>query len=45
MFEIWTRSNQYQDWTLYGTFRSEAEFKRELPHIRAQGLYTKRVAS
>ena len=42
-FRIWCRRNSFADWHLYGTFDSEAEYRRELPNIEAQGLYTKRV--
>jgi hypothetical protein len=42
MFEIWSRSNHQAEWTLYGVFSSEAEFRRELPNIRFLGLYIQR---
>lgn len=41
-FQIWTRRSNEAEWTLYGEFKSEQEFRREIPHIRAQGLATKR---
>lgn len=41
MFQIWTRSNNQSEWTLYGEFNSEREFRAEMPNL--QGLYMKRV--
>jgi hypothetical protein len=41
-FKLFTRRNSGRDWELYGVFKTEAEFKKELPHIQAQGLYMKR---
>jgi hypothetical protein len=43
MFQIFTRTNNEAEWNLYGTFANEAEFKAELPNIRALGLYMKRT--
>lgn len=43
MFEIWIRSNNQAEWTLYGTFASEADFAREIPNVQWLGLATKRV--
>ena len=42
MFQIWTRSNNQAEWTLYGVFTSEHEFRAELPNIRACGLEMRR---
>ena len=42
-FQIWCRSNNQAEWTLYGTFNSEREFRAELSNIQFLGLYTKRV--
>jgi hypothetical protein len=43
MFQIWTRSNNQGEWTLYGEFKSEREFRAEWSNIEFLGLYTKRV--
>jgi hypothetical protein len=42
MFQIWTRTNSRDEWSLYGTFSSEREFRAELPNIRANCLYLQR---
>lgn len=41
-FKIFTRRNNQAEWSFYGEFTSEQEFRNELPHIRAQGLAIKR---
>ena len=41
-FKIFTRRNNEDQWSLYGVFASEQEFRNELPHIRAQGLAVRR---
>ncbi len=43
-FQIWTKTMQDGEWTIYGVFTSQQEFRNELPNIRAQGLYFKRVS-
>lgn len=41
-FIIETRRSEFHDWEVYGEFRNEREFKKELPNIQALGLYTRR---
>jgi len=43
MFEIYVRRMNDAEWEFFGRFNSEREFQAEIPHIRAQGLATKRV--
>jgi hypothetical protein len=44
-FKIYCRRMSDMPWELYGEFATQAEFDREIPHIRFLGLYIKRVAS
>ena len=47
MFKVLIRSSNEGKWSVYGEFASEAEWERELPHIRflsSMGpVYLKRV--
>lgn len=42
MFQIWTSKQIDGEFSLYGEFKSEREFKAELPNIRYLGLYMRR---